>query len=261
MTLGFITNHSESDFWFAKEHGLKLEVTINPPFEVLDSLGRVLDLQDKYRVSIASCGVWGAKHTSADTSEAEAAHALGFRLIDYAASVKAPTCCIGLGEEIAGSSLQEHVDRMLPVLKRWIEYAEDKGVRLAIYNCHWANWAYRPEAWEIIWEALGDTSLGIKYDPSHAFYEGRCYLHELLNWGDKVTHVHVKDTLKIGDTIVEDVPAGMGSIDYGRVVGVLNHKGYTGCLSMEPHSRTWLGARRYEGILLSVRYMRQFVLA
>lgn len=260
MTLGFITNFTEQDFWFAKEHGLELEVTINPPFDALETLAQVRELQERYGVRIASCGVWGAPHTSADEGEASAAHALVPRLIDYAAQVGAPTCCIGLGEEIEGASLAEHVERMLALLRQWIEYAEEKAVRLAIYNCHWANWAYKPEAWELIWEALGETSLGIKFDPSHPFYDNRDYLQELLDWGDKVTHVHVKDTLKVGDRIVEDVPAGMGNIDYGKIVGILNHKGYVGCLSMEPHSKTWHGPRRYEGILLSVRHMRQFVL-
>ncbi|MCD6351791.1 MAG: sugar phosphate isomerase/epimerase [Armatimonadetes bacterium] len=260
MTLGFITDRSEYDFWFAKEHGLDLEVTVNPPFDALDALPSLLELQDKYGVRVASCGVWGAEHTSDDSATAEAAHALVPRLIDFAVALGAPTCCVGLGNEIEDASLQEHVDRMLPLLRGWIEIAEDKGVRLALYNCHWANWAYRPESWELIWGALGDTSLGLKYDPSHAFYDNRDYLEELLAWGDKVTHFHVKDTLKIGDRIVEDVPAGMGSIDYARIVGVLNYHGYTGCLSMEPHSGTWMGPKRYEGLLLSVNYMRQFVL-
>lgn len=261
MTLGFITDRSEQDFWFAREHGLELEVTINPPFEALDALDPLLGLQEKYEVSVASCGVWGAEHTSPEAATAEAAHALVPRLIDFAADLGAPTCCVGLGNEVAGASLQEHVDRMLPLLEEWVGLAEEQDVRLALYNCHWANWAHVPEAWELIWGALGETSLGIKYDPSHAFYGGRCYLQELLDWGDRVTHVHVKDTLKVGDRIVEDVPAGMGSLDYGRVVGVLNHNGYTGCLSMEPHSGTWGGVRRYEGILIAVEYMRQFVLA
>jgi sugar phosphate isomerase/epimerase len=260
MTLGFITDYSENDFWFALEHGLELEMTVNPPFDALDNLDRVLDLQEKYGVTGASCGVWGGEYLSADAATAKAAASLVPKLIDFTLAVGASTCCIGGGSEIEGISLQEHVDRFLPLLRPWIDYADDNDVRLAIYNCHWANFAYKPEAWDLIWGALGDTTLGIKFDPSHPFYDNRCYLQELLDWGDKVSHVHAKDTLKIGDCIVQDVPPGLGSIDWGRVVGTLDHHGYGGCVAMEPHSEGWLGPRRYEGILLGVDYLRNFIM-
>jgi len=260
MTLGFITNCSEQDFWFAREHGLELEVTINPPFDVLDNLAQVVELQDRYGVSVASCGVWGAEYLSADAAVAETARALVPRLIDYAAEVGAPTCCIGAGSEQPGRSLSDQVQDFLPLLRRWLDYAEDNDIRLALYNCHWSNFAYRPEAWELIWDALGTTSLGIKFDPTHPFYDGRCYLTELRDWGSKVTHVHAKDTLKIGDQIIYDVPAGMGNIEWGRLIGILNYHGYKGCISMEPHSGPWLGDRRYEGILLGVNYLSNFIL-
>ena len=259
MTVGFITNMSEQDFWFAKEHGLELEVTINPPFDAFDALPGLLELQDRYGVKVASCGMWGAEYFADDPSEAEAARERVRRLIDFTAALGAPTCCIGGGSEVEGMSLKEHVERFLPLLRQWIEYAESKNIRLAIYNCHWANFAYKPESWELIWDALGETSLGIKYDPSHAFYDNRDYLRELLAWGDKVTHVHIKDTLKLGDQIIEDVPAGLGNIEWGKFVAILHHHGYTGCLSMEPHSGTWHGPKRYEGILIGVRHIRQFI--
>lgn len=260
MTLGFITDYSENDFWFALEHGLELECTINPPFDALDQLDHVLDLQDKYGVGVASCGVWGAEYLSPDAATAKAARELVPRLIDFTLAVGASTCCIGGGSEVEGMSLQEQVDAFVPLLRPWIDYADDNDVRLAIYNCHWSNFAHKPEAWEALWGALGETTLGIKFDPTHPLYDGRCYLQELLDWGDKVTHAHAKDTLKVGDKIVQDVPAGLGVVDWGRFVGLLSYHGYEGCISMEPHSANWLGPKRYEGILLGVDYLRNFVM-
>lgn len=260
MTLGFITERTEQDFWFAREHNLDLEVTVNPPFDALDDLDKVVRLQDSYDVAIASCGVWGAEHLSPDAATAEAAHALVPRLIDFADAVGAPTCCIGGGSEQEGRTMADQVAAFLPLLREWIDYAEGRDIRLALYNCHWSNFANRPEAWERIWEALGDTSLGIKYDPTHAFADDRCYLREALDWGDKFTHVHAKDTLKVGDQRVYDVPAGMGSIDWRRMIGLLNYHRYDACISMEPHSEQWLGERRYEGILLAVGYLGNFVM-
>jgi sugar phosphate isomerase/epimerase len=260
MTLGFITDRSEQDFWFAREHGLELEVAINPPFDALEGLDHMLAMQDRYEVAVASCGVWGAEYFSDDAREAEAARDLVPRLVDFAAAVGATTCCIGGGSEREGLAPPACVSRFVPLLRDWVEYADDQDVRLALYNCHWANFAYKPEVWDLIWAALGDTPLGIKYDPTHAYYDGRCYMAELLDWGGKVTHVHAKDCLKVGDRIVYDLPAGMGNIEWGRLVGLLNYHGYRGCISMEPHSAQWLDERRYEGILLGVDYLRSFVM-
>ena len=58
----------------------------------------------------------------------------------------------------------------------------------------------------------------------------------------------------------EDPPAGLDQIEWGTLFAILYHHGYDADINIEPHAQTWLGARRYAGILLAQRHLKRYVL-
>ena len=96
----------------------------------------------------------------------------------------------------------------MPLLKRrWsllAKAAEDRGVRIAFepwpgsitgYGPYeWYNSAVTPEMWERLFDAVPSKALGLEYDPSHLLWQQVDYLRAVRDFGDRIYHVHAKDT-------------------------------------------------------------------
>ena len=55
---------------------------------------------------------------------------------------------------------------------------------------------------------------------------------------------------------VSEPPAGMGDIEFPKVIAFLYQHNYDGYLSIEPHGHTWgRGELRRKNILISKRYI------
>lgn len=178
------------------------------------------------------------------------------RLVDAAAELGARTCIMGAGPA-EDRSLQENAFRTIDLFDYFCEYAQKQGVRIACYTSRWENWCCTPTAWNLIMEKV--PLLGIKYDPSHAFYAGDDYLWEMRDWGRRIFHVHAKGALRIAGDRFDDPPPGMDQIQWGNVLAVLHYHGYDGDIMIEPHSLTWAGPKFSDGILIAARHLKQFL--
>ena len=88
-----------------------------------------------------------------------------------------------------------------------VAYAEDRGVNLAIEPWPggppgYANLGCTPETLRAIFEEIPSPNLGICYDPSHFLRLGIDYQRLLGEFGDRVRHVHAKDTEILDDGVV-----------------------------------------------------------
>lgn len=140
------------------------------------------------------------------------------------------------------------------------DYAEQLGVRLALHSC-----GLNPEQWDLMFSLV--PKLALKYDPSFSLEAGRNYLAEIVKYGPRIVHFHIKEERYMGrDTDFsrgllhyEYSPAGTGDINWGSVLALLYEVGYEGDLALETHSRFW--SQHFEwDLIISKRHIEQFLI-
>ena len=259
MRIGFITDLSEADFKFAKKNGIAcVEFNFSDDIKAVKHFDSVKVYMKKYGVDFSVIGMFGRNYISTDEGEALRHMEDAKALVNLCQGIGAPCFVTGAGHA-EERSLDENVDRAIPFFEELIDYAKERGIKVALYNCHWGNFAFAPDSWEKLLPKLPD--LGLKYDPSHTFYDGRDYLQEILDWGEHIYHFHAKGGMKIGGKRFEDPPAGLDQIDWGSIMAVLYHHKYRGDINIEPHSGVWLAEHRYDGILLARRHLLQYMVS
>ena len=167
-----------------------------------------------------------------------------------------------------------------------VEHAEKEGVQIAIEPWpggfpYYGNLGCTPETLRRIFEVIPSPNLGICYDPSHFARIQIDYVRVLHEFGDRVRHVHLKDTEIIGERLYESgilgqsfgrsygfgegwwrytIP-GEGEVDWNLVIRRLEEAGYDGVLSveLEDHHFWETPELQKEGLLRSKDYIEQFL--
>ncbi|MCQ6561025.1 sugar phosphate isomerase/epimerase family protein [Paenibacillus mendelii] len=259
MKLGIIASPEAASFHQAHAKGLEfLEFCINIGSDIdafLSSVPALKQASEQTGVQVASIGRWGTDRISKEGIVEEELQA-SFRLIDTAAELECPNfvCGVNYIEEL---SYYDNATLAIEYFRKLIEYGTPKGVQIAAYNCHWNNFVDNELAWTIIHGHLPE--LGIKFDPSHSRYAGRDYLKESRDWGSRFRHVHIKGSVIIDGQRFDDPPAGLDQTDWGTFMAILYGTGYSGGLSIEPHSHVWNGELGDKGVQFTIDYMRKFM--
>ncbi len=167
-----------------------------------------------------------------------------------------------------------------------VDYAEAQGVTLAIEPWPgpapaYPNLGCTPETLRAIFEVTPSPHLGICYDPSHFARIGVDYRRLLMEFGDRVRHVHAKDTELLEDGLYAFgclgqsfgtryshgegwwrycIP-GWGVVDWKWVVARLEEAGYDGPLSIELEDHRYSGSteRNQEGLLAAKAYLEGII--
>lgn len=135
-----------------------------------------------------------------------------------------------------------------------------------------------PEAFRAFFKECPSKAMGINYDPSHLIRQGIDPLRFLREFGDRVVHVHGKDTEFLAENLYEfgseqpptfakkirygslhwryAIP-GHGVIRWGEVFRILEDHGYEGCVSIELEDANFNGSRDAEqfGILQGAHFL------
>ena len=129
--------------------------------------------------------------------------------------------------------------------------ARELGVKVAIENCPAiGNVAVSPLMWRRLFSQLPE--LGLAYDPSHLVWQFMDPYRPLVDFADRIVHVHAKDTeilqRQLDDTGIEGqgwwryrIP-GWGQLNWTRIVSGLLEAGYSGAVSLEHEDPVWEGS-------------------
>lgn len=148
----------------------------------------------------------------------------------------------------------QSLDRVVDLFGPLVELAEKNNVRLCFENCPlMGNIAISPVMWKKLFERLPSDHLGLAYDPSHLVWEMIDPYTPLLEFKDKIFHIHAKDTaidrVKLARTgILTDfswwsyrIP-GRGELDWRKLLGQLIAEGYDGTISLEHEDAAYEGS-------------------
>lgn len=167
-----------------------------------------------------------------------------------------------------GDRSVELVGRFKEMWTPVVEYAEDKGVKLAL-DCavRMGNIACNPEMWERILQAVPSDALGLSCDPSHWLWMGILPAEDAIRMFDgKWYYADVKDCEIsprmlfrqgiIGNWWWQYRVPGRGQLNWGTIIGALLESGYDYVLCVENEDR---GAPGLEGFAIGGNHLRQFL--
>ena len=191
-----------------------------------------------------------------------------------------------LGPDDASQGRAETFEIFERVYPKVVEHAEKVGINIAIEpwpgGAPWyGSLGCTPESLRRIFAAIPSPNLGICYDPSHFARLQIDHVRLLHEFGDRVHHVHLKDTEIIPEKLYESgilgesydrtygfgegwwrytIP-GEGMVDWQIVIRRLEELGYDGVLSVELEDHHfWATADlQKEGLLRSRDYIAQFL--
>ena len=180
-------------------------------------------------------------------------------------------------------SVDENWSRFEKTWKPLIALAEESNIRIGIENCpmfftndEWPggkNLAFSPAIWNRMFDAIPSDHFGLNFDPSHLIWLHIDYDQALLDFADKIFHVHAKD-VRLDKNRLNQVGIlanpleyhqpklpGMGDVDWGRFFSILTDTGYDGAVCVEVEDRAYEVSleRRKAALIQSQRYLHQFV--
>lgn len=257
MRLGYITNGlADHDLVVALDIvgtlgysavGITLDYGKLNPFDprLAEQLDQVRDVLDRHRlVAVIETGArylldpW-RKHQPALVSptEEERQRRIDFlrRAIDIAADLKAHAVSFWSGTPVDGANKEVATQRLARPLGMLIEYAGERGVRLA----------FEPEpgmtidtmaSFQRLLESLDSagidsSALGLTLDVGHLHCLGEVPIADVIEeWSDRLVNLHIED---MRARVHEHLMFGEGEIDFPPIFAALKRVGYTGPVLVE----------------------------
>lgn len=180
-------------------------------------------------------------------------------------------------------SVEENWPEVIRVWRQLVQFAEDRGVRIAIENCpmlftadEWPggkNIAVSPSIWRRMFTDIPNAGFGLNYDPSHLVWQQINYAKPIREFGSRIFHVHAKDVRIEQDRLDQvgifahpkeyhtpKIP-GLGDINWGRFFAELTEIAYRGPVCVEVEDRAFEGSLddRLNSLRQSYRYLSNFV--
>ncbi len=251
--------------------------------EALDAAAadEVHGLLAAHEVKISGLGYY-PNALSANADEARVAQAHIRSVIEAARQLGVSTVNTFVGRDWT-LSVEENWPRFLDVWRPIVQIAEDRGVRIGIENCpmiftrdEWPggkNLACSPRIWRRMFEEIPSASFGLNYDPSHPTWMQMDAIAPLVDFRDRIFHVHAKD-VRVDRNALDDVGIlayplqyhdpklpGLGDVDWGRFFSVLTSTGYDGPVCVEVEDRAYENSLEGRKLALrqSARFLRQYI--
>ena len=181
-------------------------------------------------------------------------------------------------------TVEENIELFKEVWPNIINYADEKGVKIAIENCpmlfdkgQWPggqNLFTSPVIWRKLFEIIPNKNFGINMDPSHFRWQMMDYISPIYEFKDRIFHVHFKDIKlypeKLKEVGIMAYPLdymspklpGLGDVDWSAYISALNEIGFRGdaCIEVEDRAFEVSEDRKIDSLKLSKRYLEQFVI-
>jgi sugar phosphate isomerase/epimerase len=204
------------------------------------------------------------------------------KVIQAAALLKLSTVNTFIGRDWT-KSVDDNWPRLLEIWKPLLKFAVGNGIRIGIEHCpmlfsrdEWPggkNIAASPKIWRRLFADVGSANLGLNYDPSHMIWQHMDYLRPLMEFKDRLFHVHAKDARidreKLNDVGILAHPSeyhtpklpGLGDVDWGRFFSVLTDTGYNGPVCVEVEDRAYEGSleARKASLRQSHTFLRNYI--
>jgi sugar phosphate isomerase/epimerase len=273
LTAPFSKDPLEHVAAFACEYGFGgLEIVAGPGSKHIDltnftqeNADHVKSLMERRALLISSLAAY-VNNTDADPEKRAANNDTVRKAIDAAALLGVGTVCTLAGHPVPGKSRMQTIEEdCAEVFTPLVEYAERKGVRLALENWYATN-IQNLAHFEKIFEVVPGKNFGLNYDPSHLMWQDIDYIYGVEKFADRIFHTHAKDT-EVNETRKRWVGnqhdagwwryviPGLGKVRWGEYLAALRANGYNDVLSIEHEDGT---VDREEGFLMGKKYLEQF---
>jgi sugar phosphate isomerase/epimerase len=244
-------------------------------------IARIRFLCNDLGVSISGLGYY-PNALSPDSAEAALATGQITKVIDAASTLDIGRMNTFIGRDWT-KSVDDNWPRLLETWKPILEHAEAQEVLVGIENCpmlfsndEWPggkNIATSPSIWRRLFSDIGSNNLGLNYDPSHMVWQHMDYLQPMVDFTDRLFHVHAKDVrmdaARLNDLGIMAHPSlyhtpklpGMGDVDWGKFFSILTDTGYDGAVCVEVEDRAFEGSLedRKASLEQSHTYLRNFL--
>ncbi|KRG13204.1 hypothetical protein ACA30_16560 [Virgibacillus soli] len=232
MKLGFYANYSEDTVRFAAETGFEcLELSAWPNSALNADLitdERIEEMQknlQKHHIEISTLGFY-PNYLDCNRENGVEAQRYFLKVLELAEKMNVKTVSTFAGRN-QKKTVEENIPLFKEVFSRFCEEAEKRDIQIAIENCPMVNHitqeglniAYSPEIWEVLFETVPSTKLGLEIDPAHMVWQGIDYVKAIHEFGDKIFHAHAKDM-----EILYDVKARTGQ--FGQLFSKVNDLGH-----------------------------------
>lgn len=206
-----------------------------------------------------------------------------YKVIDASANLGINMVTSFLGRD-QSKTVEENLELVKELWPPIVNYAEAKGVRIAIENCpmlfdegQWPggqNLMTTPYIWRKVFEILPNSNFGINYDPSHFVWQMIDYIKPIYEFKDRIFHIHFKDIKVMKEELdkvgilayplqyMQPKLPGLGDVDWGNYVSALTDIHYNGFACIEVEDRAFESSkdRILDSLKLSKKYMEQFVI-
>ncbi len=307
MYLGFLTGClggiplKEKAKW-ASEQGFKaLELSCWPRTNSRDYSGSEIDVANftaeeakeikeyfkEYGLSISSLAYYD-NNLDRDLEKRSFINNHFKKCVDAAVLLGVPAVGTFIGRNI-DKSLEENFIEFQVVFSDLVTYAERKGIKVMIENCHMVGWqveglpgtiSFTPELWREMFKRVPNKNFGLNYDPSHLIGMLIDYIDPIKEFKDRIFHVHAKDTEVFEDKLkqygvfnkqlnkshedsgywVPKMP-GLGQINWKRFISELHEIGYEGVISIEHEDPLYEGSEEKvkQGLKIGIEYLSKLV--
>ncbi|MGA2062352.1 MAG: sugar phosphate isomerase/epimerase [Thermoguttaceae bacterium] len=198
------------------------------------------------------------------------------RLIDATAWFGCNLVC-GFTGRIPGKPVPESLPTFKQIFTPLVKQAEERNVRIAFENCDMhGNWesgdwniAHAPAAWEMIFEAIPSSDLGLEWEPCHQIVSFIDPLPQLRQWAHRVFHLHGKDATVFWDVIrtqgirggrqyIHHRTPGFGQTNWTDVISILRMNGFRGSIDIEGwHDPVYRNELEMTGQVHALNYLKQ----
>jgi sugar phosphate isomerase/epimerase len=279
MKIGYVTFYSKEEVRWAAKAGFKcLTIQFSKDFlKISDEEAREVRREfEENNLEISALTTGFLNHLSPNKEDQK---------LNMQRFIRAMRLCPILGTNIISTnvfgdpdkSVEENMPEYEQVFSEYANEAEQLGIKIAIENCPHihvypikiGNISFSPYVWDLMFKSVSSKAIGLEFDPSHLVWLGIDYLKAAKKFGDRIYHVHAKDTEIIQDVLNNvgiygsgwwryRIP-GWGIVDWRKLIATLLDINYQGNLVIEHEDPVFSGSRFREGLILGLRYLSQFI--